>query len=176
MTNKHKGGRGLKAETPYERLSFTMPPHLKAYLDAQAEGAGVSRSEMLARILEDHQAQKQQPKPAAIPEGESTTPPLRGTSTARTAPKKKEAARTKQTDSLPERVEVVTSLIERKIRGQLKWTKERYIEVENILRHTHYIIKKIGEYNYITDDGIEVSWRTVLSLVNQGILREVKSD
>lgn len=89
MTNKHKGGRGLKAETPYERLSFTMPPHLKAYLDAQAEGAGVSRSEMLARILEDHQAQKQQPKPAAIPEGESTIPPLRGTSTARTAPKKR---------------------------------------------------------------------------------------
>lgn len=165
MTNKHKGGRGLKAETPYERLSFTMPPHLKAYLDAQAEGAGVSRSEMLARILEDHQAQKQQPKPAAIPEGESTTPPLRGTSTARTAPRKKESAQTKQTDSKSQKLYVLNSNIERSIRGKLRWDKERYKEVEELLAQGGILLPQEDGSDWITECGGVLSWRTVNSLL-----------
>lgn len=170
MTNKHKGGRGLKAETPYERLSFTMPPHLKAYLDAQAEGAGVSRSEMLARILEDHQAQKQQPKPAAIPEGESTIPPLRGTSTARTAPKKEKPTRAKQADSKPEKLQVLTSTIERSVRGKLKWDKERYAHAEEILAEGSVLTRQADGANWITVKGSEVSWRTVDALLKKGIL------
>lgn len=170
MTNKHKGGRGLKAETPYERLSFTMPPHLKAYLDAQAEGAGVSRSEMLARILEDHQAQKQQPKPAAIPEGESTTPPLRGTSTARTAPKKKESTQSKQADSETQKLRVLTSTIERGIRGKLRWDSKRYSEIEELLSHGDYITKSSGSADWITEKGGVISWRSVKPLKNFGLL------
>lgn len=169
MTNKHKGGRGLKAETPYERLSFTMPPHLKAYLDAQAEGAGISRSEMLARILEDHQAQKQQPKPAAIPEGESTTPPLRGTSTATAEVSAKKAIKERDVIALPDNVEISVALIEKSVRGKLRWDKERYAAAEDFLSDGGIISRK--GTNYINSKGKNISWRTVKSLMKFGILR-----
>ncbi|MFN4249850.1 CopG family transcriptional regulator [Deinococcus sp.] len=51
MTQKAKGGRGKKAQNPYERLTVTLPPELRAWLDGEAHRQGVSRSEALALLL-----------------------------------------------------------------------------------------------------------------------------
>jgi hypothetical protein len=51
MTEKAKGGRGKKAQNPYERLTVTLPPELRAWLDGEAHRQGVSRSEALALLL-----------------------------------------------------------------------------------------------------------------------------
>ncbi|MFK7604411.1 CopG family transcriptional regulator [Deinococcus sp. SM5_A1] len=51
MTQKAKGGRGKKAQNPYERLTVTLPPELRAWLDGEAHRQGVSRSEALAVLL-----------------------------------------------------------------------------------------------------------------------------
>ena len=51
MTQKATGGRGKKAQNPYERLTVTLPPELRAWLDGEAHRQGVSRSEALALLL-----------------------------------------------------------------------------------------------------------------------------
>ena len=51
MTQKAKGGRGKKAQNPYGRLTVTLPPELRAWLDTEAHRQAVSRSEALALLL-----------------------------------------------------------------------------------------------------------------------------
>lgn len=58
MTQKAKGGRGKKAQNPYERLTVTLPPELRAWLDGEAQHQGVSRSEALALLLAQAQDSK----------------------------------------------------------------------------------------------------------------------
>ena len=167
MTNKHKGGRGLKAETPYERLSFTMPPHLKAYLDAQAEGSGVSRSEMLARILEDHQAQKQQPKPHKSLDNQKVveaSPTSADLSTALTAPNQPHHQDV-------EGLRVVSVKIPRHIRGQLRWSKERYQQAEERLAQGKTLSRIPGKADWVTEKGDVISWRTIEALIKSGIVK-----
>jgi predicted transcriptional regulator len=54
MADRNKGGRGLKAEKPYERFTVTLPPDLKERLDTLAQSRELSRSETLAAVLEEH--------------------------------------------------------------------------------------------------------------------------
>jgi hypothetical protein len=172
MFQKSKGGRGKKADIPYARGSFTLPPELKQYLDAQAEKHQVSMSEMLARILQEHQemtARPQTPQPAVIPEGESTTPTVGGTSTARTAPKKKEPAQSKQADSKPEQLRVLTATIERSVRGKLRWDKEKYARAEELLAEGSVLTRQATGADWVTEKGSVVSWRTVEALLKHGI-------
>lgn len=51
MTQKAKGGRGHKAPDPYQRLSVTVPPRLKTWVDEEAQRQGVTRSEIVAQAL-----------------------------------------------------------------------------------------------------------------------------
>lgn len=51
MTEKAKGGRGHKAAEPYQRLSVTVPPRLKNWVDSEAQRQGVSRSAVVAQAL-----------------------------------------------------------------------------------------------------------------------------
>lgn len=175
MFQKSKGGRGKKADIPYARGSFTLPPELKQYLDAQAEKYEVSMSEMLARILQEHQTFSAQPKQQAskVTEGESTTPPVRGTLKAVTAPKKKESTRSKQADSKPEQLRVLTSTIERSVRGQLRWGRERYASAEELLAEGSVLTRQVDGADWKTIKGGIISWRTAKALVGVKILEEI---
>lgn len=67
MVKKHLGGRGHRAEKKYERFTVTLPPDLKTQLDAWAAAAGLSRSEMLAQVIEE--------RARAIEGKQTVTPP-----------------------------------------------------------------------------------------------------
>lgn len=129
------------------------------------------RGELLARVMTGLTTHPHQAAAPAVAEGESTTPPVRGPSTTRTAPKKEKSTRVKQTDSLPERVEVVTSVIERKIRGQLKWTKERYAKAEELLGQGRFLFRQEERADWLTEKGNIISWRTVEALMKMEILK-----
>ena len=51
MTQKARGGRGKIATDPYQRLSVTVPPQLKSWLDEEAQRQGVTRSEVVVQAL-----------------------------------------------------------------------------------------------------------------------------
>ena len=51
MTHKAKGGRGQKAANPYQRLSVTVPPKLKTWVDEEAQRQSVTRSEVVVQAL-----------------------------------------------------------------------------------------------------------------------------
>lgn len=51
ITSKTKGARDKRAESPYGRLTDTLPPDLKTWLDEQATQQGMTRSEVLALLL-----------------------------------------------------------------------------------------------------------------------------
>ncbi len=51
---RHVGGRGNKAEIRYARFSATLHPDLLNLLDAHAEARGISRSQMLAVMVEHY--------------------------------------------------------------------------------------------------------------------------
>jgi hypothetical protein len=54
MGLKSRGGRGHKAENPYERFTASVPPHVLALLDEYAADKGLNRSEMLSAMVERH--------------------------------------------------------------------------------------------------------------------------
>ena len=51
MTEKARGGRGQKAANPYQRLSVTVPPRLREWVDSEAQRQGVTRSDVVAQAL-----------------------------------------------------------------------------------------------------------------------------
>lgn len=169
MTQKSKGGRGQKAENPYERLSLTLPPHLKAYLDAQAEAHHLNRSEMVALILEEHQTRTTTTTPQA-PEKRVVQKPseeVAGPSTALTAPSN---SHDQDTDQEGEVLQVVMTEIPRHIRGQLRWSKEKYQQAEEKLRQGKTLSRLPGKADWQTEKGEVVSWRTVEALMKQGVV------
>ena len=55
-TNKHMGGRGLKAgQNKYERFTASVPPHVREALDRYAEKRGLNRSEALTEMVTRHE-------------------------------------------------------------------------------------------------------------------------
>lgn len=165
MSQKHKGGRGQRAENPYERLSVTLPPDLKLYLDAQAEAQGLNRSEMVAFLLEDHQA-RNNPKPLKASKNLQVVEPSRtsaGPSTALTAPRKP-----KHQDA--EVLQVVSVEIPRHIRGQLRWDKEKYQQAEERLAQGKTLSRIPGKADWVTEKGEVMSWRTVQALSAVGLV------
>lgn len=67
MGKKHLGGRGHRAEKKYERFTVTLPPDLKTQLDAWATAAGLSRSEMLAQVVEERATATEGKQAATLP-------------------------------------------------------------------------------------------------------------
>jgi hypothetical protein len=53
-TEKHKGGRGKKADNKYDRFTATLSPDNMQLLDAHAQARKISRSEMLGRMVEHY--------------------------------------------------------------------------------------------------------------------------
>jgi predicted transcriptional regulator len=51
---KHKGGRGKKSDNKYDRFTATLSPENMQLLDTHAQARGISRSEMLARMVEHY--------------------------------------------------------------------------------------------------------------------------
>lgn len=51
MTEKARGGRGQKAANPYQRLSVTVPPRLREWVDSEAQRQGVTRSQVVVQAL-----------------------------------------------------------------------------------------------------------------------------
>ena len=56
QTQKAKGGRGRVAADPYQRLSVTVPPRLFEWVDSEAQRQGVTRSDVVAQVLQAAQA------------------------------------------------------------------------------------------------------------------------
>lgn len=59
MTSKAKeerpiGGRGYKSDKKYTQFSGTLHPDILAVLDTHAKARGISRSEMIARMVEHY--------------------------------------------------------------------------------------------------------------------------
>lgn len=177
MTQKSKGGRGQKAENPYERLSITLPPELKLYLDAQAEAHHLNRSEMVARLLEDHQAGKIQ-KPVKVASKSQVQEPsekIGGPSTALTAPRKalpqsenQEGEKGKgQTQRLASYAPVLHVMQRTMPRGQ-KWTPAKYAQAEALLAEGDTL--QAQGVDFVTEKGNVMSWRTAEALVKLGVL------
>lgn len=54
-TNKHMGGRGLKAgPNKYERFSISIPPTALEAITRYAEAKGLNRSEAIAEMVARH--------------------------------------------------------------------------------------------------------------------------
>jgi metal-responsive CopG/Arc/MetJ family transcriptional regulator len=72
MTGKAKlerpiGGRGYTTDKKYARFSATLHPDLLDLLDTHAQARGISRSEMLGRMVE-HYAKSRPIKAVAVEE------------------------------------------------------------------------------------------------------------
>ena len=76
MTQKAKGGRGQKAADPYQRLSVTVPPILKTWVDGEAQRQGVTRSEVVAQALT--QAERLTQQAAATAASKPSAGPILG--------------------------------------------------------------------------------------------------
>ncbi|MFT2722377.1 hypothetical protein ACMT4L_20510 [Deinococcus sp. A31D244] len=128
------------------------------------------RGELLARVMTSLTTHPHQAAVPAFAEGESTTPPVRGITTARTAPKKKEPTQSKQADSKPEQLRVLTATIERSVRGKLRWDKERYTQVEELLAEGSVLTRQTDGADWVTEKGGVASWRTVDALLKFSVL------
>jgi len=64
---KHRGGRGNRTENKYERFTVTLPPALKTQLDTWATAARLSRSEMLAQVIEERATATERKQAATLP-------------------------------------------------------------------------------------------------------------
>lgn len=118
MTVKAKGGRGHKAENPYERFTVSLPPDLKVWLDQQAQQQGVTRSEALASLLTQVKEADKKPQPA-IPQVLPGTPQLFFEIEPQPT-EQKPAPRTTPTPPQSDTAEVALTLAQRQIRGALK--------------------------------------------------------
>lgn len=65
MTEKARGGRGQKAANPYQRLSVTVPPKLREWVDEEAQRQGVTRSQVVVQALTQAERTAQEAATAA---------------------------------------------------------------------------------------------------------------
>jgi hypothetical protein len=149
MTKKHVGGRGRKASNKHQTFSISLPPHLKAALDA-AVTEEVSRSEVVAGLIEAHLLKS---APPARPAG------------ARAAAPQKKAAKPPATN-LPAAVTVMAQQMKR----GLGWKPEKYADAEKLLAEGYTITRKPDSADYSTEKGGLVSWRTVQALLKLGVV------
>ena len=166
MTVKHRGGRGRRALNKHETVTISLPPHLKAALDA-AVTPEVSRSEVVAQLIDQHlylstaQAQSQ----LQVPRKAKRVP-----AASRVMPKpKSRPSRAKSTPPLPFAVTVISQRVDRGI----KWKPERYAEAERLLAQGHTLKRMADGADYITETGESMSWRTVSALIKMGVLVEL---
>lgn len=150
MTKKHVGGRGRKASNKHQTFSVSLPPHLKAALDA-AVTEEVSRSEIVAGLIETH----------LLKPGPAPRPPA----TARAAAPPKRSAKPPATN-LPHAVTVMAQQMKR----GLGWKPEKYEAAEKLLAEGYTITRKLDSADYSTEKGSLVSWRTIQALLKLGVV------
>jgi hypothetical protein len=144
MTKKHVGGRGRKASNKHQTFSISLPPHLKAALDA-AVTEEVSRSEVVAGLIEAHLLKSAPPARPAAPQKKAAKPPA---------------------TNLPAAVTVMTQQVNR----GLKWKPEQYATAEKLLAEGYTITRKSDSADYSTEKGSLVSWRTIRALLKRGVV------
>lgn len=146
---KHRGGRGRRAENKHQTVTISLPPILKAALDA-AVTPEVSRSEVVAGLIEAHLVK----------------PVSRGKySVAKAAAPQKKSYKAPVTN-LPG---VVTVMAQQMKRG-LGWKPEKYAAAEKLLAEGYTITRKPDSADYTTEKGSLVSWRTVQALLKLGVV------
>lgn len=174
---KNKGGRGVRAENKYERLTVTLPPELKNKLDALATVSGLNRSEMLAKVIQDHGPEKRIKKPVipVIPELPQTQ---------KLVPVKTSKV-TEHSTPLPDSTEdglvgltvlqVVSSVIPQRLKNCLRWSPDRYAELERVLRGTKVVRLDVnnGKAVWRGEDGLPMRKDTVKQLHRAGVLVSV---
>lgn len=156
MTKKHVGGRGRKASNKHQSFSISLPPHLKAVLDA-AVTEEVSRSEVVAGLIEAHLL-----RPVT---NEKSAPAPRPPAPARAAAPQKKAAKPPATN-LPAAVTVIAQQVKR----GLGWKPEKYATAEKLLTEGYTITRKPDSADYTTEKGSLVSWRTIQALLKLGVV------
>lgn len=154
---KNRGGRGRRAPNKHETVTISLPPQLKAALDA-AVTPDVSRSEVVAQLIAQHlmpqAAQVQVPRKAgkgsAAPQPVHTPQPSRAKSTVNLPP-------------------AVTVMAQRMNRG-IKWKPEKYALAERLLAQGHTLTRLPEGADYSTEAGEVMSWRTVQALLRLGVV------
>lgn len=155
MTKKHVGGRGRKAGNKHQTFSISLPPHLKSALDA-AVTEEVSRSEVVAGLIEAHLLKQPPARPA---------PAAKPPATARAAAPQKRPAKPPATN-LPAAVNVIAQQVPR----GLGWKPEKYAAAEKLLAEGYIITRRTDSADYTTEKGSLVSWRTVQALLKLGVV------
>lgn len=140
------------------------------------------RGELLARVMTSLTIHPHQAAAPAFAEGESTTPPVRGPSTTRTAPKKEKSTRAKQTEPREDLVKPaiarlaehipVLGVIQKEVPRGLGWKPRNYEKAEVLLSHGDRLFA--DGVNYRTAKGGVVGYRTAEALFRLGVLIEIK--
>lgn len=165
---KHRGGRGRRSENKHQTVTISLPPELKAALDA-ATTPTLSRSEVVARLIQNMlDTQATQKKVRAFSKA------ILDNSKAKEASKPKQnqkAGRRGNTERLALSapvLHVMQRTIERRVRGQLRWEAGDYDKTQQLLAEGD-VLQAEG-LNYVTEKGSVMSWRRAEALVRQGVL------
>lgn len=132
-------------------VTISLPPHLKEVLDSVTTPE-VSRSEVVARLIENHLVQVSTPSPQQ----------------SATVNKPARIRKTKTTSSLPKTVTVIQT---RCPRGEaMRWDRERYEKTDALLSDGVTLRRVENGADYQTEKGNVMSWRTVQALLKLGVL------
>jgi hypothetical protein len=150
MTTKHPGGRGRRAQNKHETFSVSLPPDLKAHLDAWTTPE-VSRSEVVAGLVRAHAAQLAHRSAVKAPPADGA---------GNRAPRIVAAPILTGGDT----VQVVAVSVPR----SLQWKSARMAEVETLLRQGDTLTRHGKTWR--TVQGAELGERAVQALLTVGVL------
>lgn len=146
MTAKHRGGRGRRAVNKHETVTISLPPVLKAALDA-AVTPEVSRSEVVAELIARYLLT---PKPAPIvtETDEQSAPSLEGVSA----------------------LKVLSAVIDQRTRNGWRWNNKRYAPLEQQLAQSGVIrlMRQNGKNIWRTAQGDALRPSVLLKLMKSG--------
>ena len=168
---KHRGGRGRRAKNKHETITVSLPPNLKALLDGWVTDE-ISRSEIVARLIEAHAATLEAGKihrvnnPQQRPEAPSRPSQGQIQPTKRDHNKGKTGKRG-NSERLALSVPVLHVMQRTMPRGQ-RWTPAKYEQAEKLLSEGDTMIA--NGVDYLTEKGNVMSWRTAEALVRLGVL------
>jgi hypothetical protein len=181
---KHPGGRGRKAPNKHETITISLPPHLKALLDAWTTSE-LSRSGVVGELIQSRAdamagavvivtsaelvTQKPDVALAAARVGKSAAPTSASPSRPSEKPKRTrpESGKTGQTERLALRVAALRVASPKVPRG-LGWKPEKYAAAEALLAQGDTLTAE--GVNWRTVEGELMLWRTAEALAGLGVL------
>lgn len=186
---KHPGGRGRKAPNKHEAITISLPPHLKALLDAwttpelsrsevvgeliQARADAMARADPTSQVVVAVSAKLATQKPdvalADAGVGKSVAPTSASLPRPTEKPKRTrpESGKTGQTERLALRVTALRVASPKVPRG-LGWKPEKYAAAEALLAQGDTLTAE--GVNWRTVEGELMLWRTAEALAGLGVL------